>query len=98
MCWVSMILDHGRTLPNDFWTQETIKPFKKLVVEAEEYDRKTGQPDCEDPEKVAWLKKIKERLAALEGIMAEAVPRSRPVVDAAAPLRFLPADLAPELG
>lgn len=34
--------------------------LKKLLLAAKEYDAKTGQPDCEDEDKVALLKRIAE--------------------------------------
>lgn len=47
-------------------TREQIDEFQKLVKAAREFDRKTGQPDCEDPRKVEWLKQIMDRLDAIE--------------------------------
>ncbi len=43
-----------------------IEEFKKLVAAAEEFDRKTGQPDCEDQQKSAWMREVEERLKKLE--------------------------------
>lgn len=41
---------------------DLIASFHKAVEAAREFDRLTGQPDCEDPEKA----KLEERVAALE--------------------------------
>lgn len=38
----------------------------KLVEAAKEFDKKTGQPDCVDPQKDAWLQKVLDRLDAIE--------------------------------
>ena len=40
--------------------------FKKMVEAAKEYDRKTKQPDCEDPAKVDWMKRMTEILEKIE--------------------------------
>lgn len=66
MCAVSMVHDYGRRQPDDFWTMPNYDYFKDLVKKAEDFDKATGQPHCEDPEKTAFMKKIEERLAALE--------------------------------
>lgn len=45
---------------------EAIKRFMKLVDAAKEFDVATKQPDCEDPEKVKFMTKVLDRLAAIE--------------------------------
>lgn len=47
-------------------TKEEIEHFLKLVKAAEAYDAATGQPHCEDPEKIKLLDAIERRLAAIE--------------------------------
>jgi len=47
-------------------TDDHLKAFLKLVEAAKEYDRKTGQPECEDPEKAQILERIMDRLGAIE--------------------------------
>lgn len=68
MCVVSMVYDYGRNSmpPNYDWTRTALDKFKHLVRTAEDLDRETGQADCEDPKKSAWLKDIEDRLARLE--------------------------------
>lgn len=72
MCAVSMVMDHGlsqwqntSTLPNEyqikFWKQ-----WQELVEKARKYDEMTAQPNCEDPKKAEFEKKVLERLAHLE--------------------------------
>lgn len=76
MCVVSMVSDYyreqwePRTQPT--WvptiigepavTDAEIREFRKLLERAREYDRRTGQPDCELAEKKAALKAIAEKL------------------------------------
>lgn len=40
--------------------------FKKLLDKAKELDIVAAQPDCEDPEKVKWLKEMDHRMKAIE--------------------------------
>lgn len=40
--------------------------FKELLRRAAEYDKRTNQPDCEDPKKQEWMKEIERRLELLE--------------------------------
>ena len=37
-----------------------VETLKKLLIKAKEYDEKTNQPECEQEEKVALLKKVAE--------------------------------------
>jgi hypothetical protein len=61
------------------WIQTPLKPildldllrqWKKAIDEmirvAEEYDKATNQPNCEDPKKMEWMKEVEKRLAELE--------------------------------
>lgn len=66
MCAVSAVFDYGRRFPNDYWTWPRFDEFKKLVEGAKEFDKKTGQPDCEDPAKADLLRQIMERLERIE--------------------------------
>lgn len=70
MCVVSAIIDYGRSLP-DQWDTSQILEFQKVIQVAKQFDAATGQPDCEDPEKVKFLTKLEERLAALEARIAD---------------------------
>lgn len=83
MCSVSAVTGYGMRMPDDFWNQQTWPPFKDLVREAEIFDKITKQPDCIDPEKDEWMKRIEERLEKLEA----AERRERAGIDA---LRRLP--------
>ena len=47
-------------------TQKEWAEFLELVEKAKKFDELANQPDCEDPEKAAWMERIEERLAALE--------------------------------
>lgn len=66
MCAVSVILDYGRRIHIQDWNQQNWRDFQTLKQQAEEFDRKTDQPDCEDPAKAAWMREVEARLAKLE--------------------------------
>jgi hypothetical protein len=66
MCVVSMIYDYGRNIPPYKWEKNWIDDYKKLIERAKEWDVKTGQPDCDDKDKLAWLKKIEDYLNSLK--------------------------------
>lgn len=83
MCAVSVVQDYfrERTIqPQPFnqwpptpapainWQPDTWKLYKEILEKLTELDRKTGQPDCEDPAKAAWMREVEKRLAALEGV------------------------------
>lgn len=77
MCTVSVITTYGQTrIPEGQWTTQTWSPFTDLVKQAEIFDKAAGQPDCVDPEKEAWMKRIEERLAALEAAAFRAETKS----------------------
>jgi len=70
MCAVSMITDHYRgKWPSTFPAIEIISitrgqwdEYQKLKKAAEDYDKRTGQPDCVKPEVADWEKQIEEVL------------------------------------
>lgn len=66
MCAVSMVYDLGGNMPLDYWTPQKYDYLRELIRKAEEYDRITNQPDCEDAEKGKVLERIEKRLAELE--------------------------------
>lgn len=66
MCTVSVVTAYGQRYPDHYWTTGNWPQFKNLVTEAEKFDKATGQPDCVDPEKEAWMKRIEDRLEKLE--------------------------------
>ncbi|AFU88366.1 hypothetical protein CcrSwift_gp048 [Caulobacter phage CcrSwift] len=54
-------------------TRAEIEAFRRLVQAANEFDEKTGQPHCEDPEKIKLLdaiNKLADRLDAIEKRLA----------------------------
>lgn len=65
MCVQSVISDYfgQRT----YWTSQQFKDVKDLLDHAAKIDRALGEPECIDPEKEEWMKKVEERLAVLEG-------------------------------
>ena len=76
MCVVSMVMDQGIRdltpwyqkfpLPSSQTTDQKldriISLLEQLLVKAAEYDRASGQPDCEHAEKKRTLQDIAERL------------------------------------
>ena len=68
MCSVSVVHDYFReqTSPKQ-WTRPMVNDYKRVIELLEKLDRKTDQPDCEDPAKAAWMREVEERLDALEG-------------------------------
>jgi hypothetical protein len=66
MCTVSAVTAYGMKMPDHQWNTQTWPSFKALVQKAEEFDKVADQPDCVDPEKDAWMKRIEERLEKLE--------------------------------
>ena len=49
--------------------QKEVREMKEILLKAKEYDKATGQPDCEVEDKIALLKKV----AALVGVDLEEV-------------------------
>ncbi len=67
MCAVSAMHDYFRTnVPLEGWTRPVFNEYQEVIRRLEQLDAKLSQPDCEDPEKAAWMKAVEERLAALE--------------------------------
>lgn len=66
MCTVSMILDYGQRTPVDQYDLRHFKDLMDLLERGKEYDKKRGEPDCEDPLKAEFLKQIIERLERIE--------------------------------
>jgi hypothetical protein len=46
--------------------RQALEAFRELVRKAEEFDEKTAQPNCEDPEKIKLLERILQRLEVIE--------------------------------
>ena len=53
-------------LPGVYITPAQWAEYKKLLEAAKEFDKATGQPECTDPEKTAWMEDVERRMAALE--------------------------------
>ena len=67
MCLVSVISDWARTaVPPVQWTRPAFDEYQEIIRRLQELDRKLGQPDCEDPAKMQFMKEIDERLRRLE--------------------------------
>lgn len=62
MCAVSVIYDMFGKQPDEWYTQEHIDLFKRMVADARLFDKESGQPDCDDPEKA----KINDRIENIE--------------------------------
>jgi hypothetical protein len=45
--------------------EDSLKDFLKLFEAAKKYDETSGQPDCEDPEKIKVLEAVQKRLAEI---------------------------------
>lgn len=67
MCTVSYVGEYGRDrIPANQWNPEWWQSYQELMRKAAEFDKLTNQPDCVDPVKVDWMKKMEERMAELE--------------------------------
>ena len=55
-----MIVDIGRDIPPDSWTQKSFQKFQNLLQSAAELDKSLGLEDCEDPSKQEWMEEIKK--------------------------------------
>lgn len=56
----------GKTEINLEAEKEWIKKFLELVGKAKDFDKTTGQPDCEDPSKAVFEDEVRRRLDAIE--------------------------------
>jgi hypothetical protein len=61
-----MVHEWAGRLPDPYWTRPNFDYLKELIRKAEEYDRLTNQPHCEDPEKVKVMERIEQRLTDIE--------------------------------
>ena len=66
MCVVSAISNYGKGLYQDHWNFQKIEDFKDLIQDGMKFDKKTNQPNFEDPAKLDWLKAVEDRLKAIE--------------------------------
>lgn len=70
MCCVSVIQAYmSQRVPLQTWTPTLYQEYQELIQKVAEMDKKLGQPDCDDPEKAAWMKKVEEylQLSVLKG-------------------------------
>lgn len=67
MCAVSKVYDMFKEMPDDWYTPKRIDLFYNLVAAAEVFDKESGNPDCEDPDKA----KVKERIQKIEQELSE---------------------------
>lgn len=68
MCMVSMVHQYHEKLPPTYWTHDTFDAMKDFLKKAEEYDEKTNQKDCLDPQKAHFLKDVEKLLEEKYGI------------------------------
>jgi hypothetical protein len=62
MCAVSVVYGMFVGQPDEWYTTERIGLFRRMVTDARLFDKESGQPDCEDPEKA----KVEARIDAIE--------------------------------
>jgi hypothetical protein len=48
------------------WDETKMRKLRELMDKAREMDDLMGEPQCEDPNKTAWMREIEERLKKLE--------------------------------
>jgi len=53
--------------------REDVAEMKRLLERADEYDKRTGQPDCEMDEKLALLRKIAEFVGTPDAVKGPGV-------------------------
>ena len=66
MCVFSGVVRGFQTVPEPLWTVPAWSEAKEILERVRRIDEALGQPDCEEAEKDAWMKRIEERLAKLE--------------------------------
>lgn len=66
MCSVSMVHDWAKQIQPDQWTRPMFDGYQELVRRLDELDKRTKQPECEDPSKADFMKRVLERLEAIE--------------------------------
>lgn len=70
MCLVSVIYDMFKPFPDEWYTQEKIELFRRMVKDARTLDKLADRPDCEDPEKAkvaAHIDELEEQLTDYRG-------------------------------
>jgi hypothetical protein len=51
--------------------KKQVQDMKELLEKAADYDRRTGQPDCEMEDKVAFLRKVAEFVGIPDAVKAQ---------------------------
>ncbi len=70
MCAVSAVLDWSLSRPLSRWQDPNfVKDVDGLVIKMKEYDKETGQPDCELKEKKDALRRIADLLGIKIGFL-----------------------------
>lgn len=94
MCAVSMVLDYSQRTPLEDYNLDSYRRLMEMVEAAKQFDKVNKEPDCEDPQKVEFLKQIIDRLEKIENrISAVEAVTERARVDAV--LNTLPPALVP---
>lgn len=74
MCAVSVVYGMFKDFPDDWYTQDRIDLFYRMVKDARTLDKEAGAPDCEDPEKVKvaeHIEELEEKLSGYRGMDAD---------------------------
>ena len=68
MCVVSMVVEGiQRQWPDPiYWPTPVVIDTKEIIDKLAEIDRKLGAKDCHDPVKDEFIRKLEERIKALE--------------------------------
>lgn len=69
MCAVSVVYGMFKEFPDDWYTQDKIDLFRRMVTDARTLDNLAGTPDCEDAEKA----KVAQHIDELEEVIAQVV-------------------------
>lgn len=68
-----MVHEWAGKLPEPYWTRPNFGYLQELIRKAEEYDKLTNQPHCEDAEKVKVMERIEKRLTDIEAKLNDRV-------------------------
>ena len=61
MCAVSVLIAYAQRVSLDQWTLEQYRAFEYALEPTMDFDRAMGEPDCPDPEKKAWLDRVRKK-------------------------------------
>ena len=71
MCLISAIHTGLQQVPLEQWDRPKFDQLQDILRRIEKLDEALAQPDCLDPAKAEMLKRIEERLTALEQKFAQ---------------------------